>query len=266
MRTHVLRATALVACVAAVLLVVLVLVNGFVKADTPDFDGLVTSLREAGITLSGAELVQEDATTVAAFTVLSESGDGNVTAADKAAEEKILREAQQFKDKGLKAGEVGFTVLNQKGETILAVRVPLDRNIDPSWYTKSAVRDAEVETWARNALVGDPALEGLDLAGISVGVETDGARALDLHFVVHDLASGQQAITNVMRDFRWEVNALNQSKGAQVGLVRISVVDAGGASLAEFVADLQLQHDQAWLAKGVQTPGFGPAPATQAAQ
>ena len=266
MRTHILRAMGLVACVAAVSLVVFVLVNGFAKADSSDLDGLVTSLREAGVNVSDAKLVQENATTVAAFTVLSESGDGNVTGADKAAEEKILREAQQFKDKGLKAGDVGFTVLNQKGETILTVRVPLDRAIDPAWHVEPIVKDGEVEAWAKSVLAEDDGLKALSVVGISVVVEADGVRALDLHFVVPDLASGQEAMTRVMRDFRWKVSALNQSKGAQVGLVRISVADVGGAPLAEFVADLQLQHDQAWLAKGVQAPGFGPAPSKQVAQ
>ena len=266
MRRHVLRATGLVACVAVVLLVVSVLVSGFVKADSADLDGLVTTLGEAGVDVSDAGLVQEGAVTVAAFTVRSWSDDGNVTAADKTAEEKVLRQAQLFKDKGLKADEVGFTVLSQKGETMLAVRVPLDRTIDPAWYAESGVKDTEVETWARSVLAEDAGLKSLNVVGISLVVEADGARALDMDFVVSDLASGQEAMTTVMRDFRWKVSALNESKGAQVGLVRISVADTGGAPLAEFVADLQLQHDQAWLAKGVRAPGFGPAPAKQVAQ
>jgi hypothetical protein len=266
MRAFVLRAVALVACVVAVLMLLSVAVRGFVKADSADLPGLVSSLSQAGVVVSDAQFVHEDGVTVAAFTVRSRSTTDRVEAADKMAEESVLRQTQLFKEKGLKADEVAFAVLNQQGDTILSVRVPLDRPIDPAWYAQPASKDGEVEAWAKKVLADDPALKPLELASISVAVEEDGARALDLDLVVADLPSGQEAMTEIMRDFRWRVSDFNASKGSLIGLVRISIADRAGTPLAEYVADLQLQHDQAWLAKGVQAPGFGPAPAERSAQ
>jgi hypothetical protein len=266
MRSYVLRAVALVACVAAVMLLVFLLVSGFVKADSADFEGLVASVREVGVTIGDAALVKEDGATVASFTVRSESSTDRVDAVDKAAEEKILRQAQQFRDKGLDVDELSFAVLNQKGETILTMKVPLDRTIDPSWYEEASTKAADVQTWARAQLASDAALKPLQARSVSLDIQEDGARVLTLDLAVADLGSGQEAMSKVMRDFRWKVDDYNASFGAKIALVCIKVADSAGTPLVDFVADLELQHDQAWLAQGVLPPGPSPAPSHEATQ
>jgi hypothetical protein len=229
-----------------------VLSGSFALAEHPDVATVLDRLDGKGIPIKASALVEGRVE----ITLESASSTDVGTPDDPIFISRIEREFQLAKSRGLDTQSLRTTVVNSQGDVLSVAELPLEDSVDLAWMEPSELEDSAAEDFVWDHITEEVSLVGVSLDGLEVGSEDDGTRILALAFSAQDEKTANQSWADLMVRLYKIVNESNFEEKAQIGLVRVDLVDESGMPLFRYLYDVQRANQSWWQSPGMTTDWF----------